>query len=326
MILSKSRRTLLLAAGIALALAGAARAEGDWPSKPVRIIAIFAPGGSSDLVARQLALHLSARYGQQFIVENKVGAGGNIGTDFVAKAAPDGYTLALATSGPLANNKSLYNRMPFDPEKDLTPIGLVGEIPLVIAVNPEVKAANLREFVAASKTSSHPLSVGNPGSGTIGHLAAEWLRLNTGARLQSIPYKGDAPAMTDAISGSVNAVAAPVTSLIPNIQAKKLRALAVTARTRHPSLPDVPTAREQGIPLEATVWSALVGPAGMPKAIVASLNEEINKFTTSAEGKAKLAGLGMVPISASPAELSKLMTAEAAKWKRVVESAKISLE
>lgn len=326
MILSKTRRTVLLAAGLALTLAGAAHAQGDWPNKPVRIIAIFAPGGSSDLVARQLAQHLSTRFGQQFVVENKVGAGGNIGVDYVAKSAPDGYTLALATSGPLANNKSLYARMPFDPEKDLTPIGLVGEIPLVIAVNPEVKANKLSDFVAASKSASHPMSVGNPGSGTIGHLATEWLRINTGAKLQSIPYKGDSPAMTDAISGSVNAVAAPVTSLIPNIQAKKLKALAVTAKTRFPGLPDVPTAREQGVALEATVWSALVGPAGMPKSIVDKLNEEINKYTTSAEGKAKLASLGMVPISATPAQLSQLMTAEAAKWKRVVESAKISLE
>ncbi len=318
-------RTLLAMAAAALWLNGVAHAD-EWPSKPVRIIAIFAPGGSSDLVARQIAQHLSTRFGQQFIVENKVGAGGNIGVDFVAKAQPDGYTFALATSGPLANNKSLYPRMPFDPAKDLTPIALVGEIPLVIAVHPEVKATKLSDFVAASKKANRPFSVGNPGSGTIGHLATEWLRINTGAKLQSVPYKGDSPAMTDAISGSVNAVAAPVTSLIPNIQGQKLRALAVTAKTRFPGLPDVPTAREQGVPLEATVWSALVGPAGVPKNIVDKLNDEINKYTASAEGKAKLSALGMVPMAATPAQLSELMAGEAAKWKRVVDSAKISLE
>jgi tripartite-type tricarboxylate transporter receptor subunit TctC len=323
---TKPIRALLAVAAAALSLHGAAHAEGDWPTKPVRIIAIFAPGGSSDLVARQIAQHLSTRFGQQFIVENKVGAGGNIGVDFVAKSAPDGYTFALATSGPLANNKSLYPRMPFDPAKDLTPVALVGEIPLVIAVNPEVKANKLSDFVAASKTAARPFSVGNPGSGTIGHLATEWLRINTGAKLQSIPYKGDSPAMTDAISGSVNAVAAPVTSLIPNIQGHKLRALAVAAKTRFPGLPDVPTAREQGIPLEATVWSALVGPAGLPKNVVQLLNEEINKYTSSPEGKAKLSALGMVPMAATPAQLSEMMAAEAARWKRVVESAKISLE
>lgn len=319
-------RSLACAVGLFLALQGAAHAQGAWPSKPVRIVAIFAPGGSSDLVARQLALHLSARYGQQFIVENRVGAGGNIGVDHVAKAAPDGYTLALATSGPLANNKSLYNPMPFDAQKDLTPIALVGEIPLVIAVNPGVKALNLSEFVALSKAGANPLSVANPGKGTIGHLATEHLRLNTNAKLQSIPYKGDTPAMTDAISGVVESVAAPVTSLIANIQGNKLKALAVTSKARFPGLPNVPTATEQGIALEATVWNALVGPAGLPKAIVDSLNQEINKYTSSPEGKAKLASLGLVPLAGTPAQLSELMLSEAAKWKRVVESAKISVE
>lgn len=318
-------RVLACAAGTLLALPGAVHAQGDWPSKPVRIIATFAPGGSSDLVARQIAQHLSAHYKQQFIVENKVGAGGNIGVDFVAKAAPDGYTLALATSGPLANNKWLYNPMPFDAEKDLSPIALVGEIPLVIAVNPGVKAANLAEFVALSKATD-ALSVSNPGKGTIGHLATEYLRMHTGAKVRAIPYKGDAPAMTDAIGGVVDAVSAPVTALVPNIQGNKLRALAVTSKKRFPGLPNVPTATEQGINLEATVWSAVVGPAGIPKAIVASLNQEINKYTNSAEGKAKLTALGLVPLAGTPAQLSELMATESAKWKRVVEAAKISME
>jgi tripartite-type tricarboxylate transporter receptor subunit TctC len=304
----------------------AVQAQADWPNKPVRIIASFAPGGSSDLVARQLAQHLTTRYGQQFIVENRAGAGGNIGVDFVAKAAPDGYTLGLATSGPLANNKSLYARMPFDPAKDLTPIALVGEIPLVIAINPAVKAAGLKEFVALSKSRPNPLSISNPGNGTIGHLGTEYLRMHTGAKLQSVPYKGDSPAMTDAISGAVDGVSAPLTSMIANIQAGKLKALAVTAKTRSRSLPDVPTAKELGINLEATVWSAMVGPAGLPRPIVAALNDEINKYTSSLEGRAKLSTLGMAPLSGTPAQLSEMMASEASKWKRVVESAKISLE
>ena len=319
-------RVLAAALGLFAALQAPAQAQGDWPSKPVHIVAIFAPGGSSDLVARQIAQHLSTRFKQQFIVENRVGAGGNIGVDYVAKSAPDGYTLALATSGPLANNKWLYKPMPFDAEKDLTPIALVGEIPLVIAVNPAVKASNLAEFVALSKSAPDGMSVSNPGNGTIGHLAVEFLRMETGAKLRSIPYKGDAPAMTDAISGSVNAVAAPVTSLIPNIQANKLKALAVTAKSRFPGLPNVPTAAEQGVNLEATVWSALVGPAGVPPHIVAALNEEINTYTRSAEGKAKLGALGMVPLAATPAQLGTQMSTEAARWKRVVEAAKISLQ
>ncbi|MES1978127.1 MAG: tripartite tricarboxylate transporter substrate binding protein [Pseudomonadota bacterium] len=319
-------RALACMASLLLALPGAVHAQSDWPNKPVRIIAAFAPGGSSDLVARQLALYLSTRYGQQFIVENRPGAGGNIGVTFVAKAAPDGYTLGLGTSGPLANNKSLYNPMPYDAEKDLSPIALVGEIPLMIAVNPSVKASNLSELVALSKTGTNVLSLSHPGNGTIGHLAIEYLRINSGARLLSIPYKGDSPAMTDAISGQVNGVSAPVTSLIPNVQGGKLKALAVTSKNRFAGLPNVPTANEQGIKLEATVWSAMVGPAGLPKSIVASLNQEINKYTSSAEGKAKLASLGMTPLAGTPAQLSALMATEAKKWKQVVQSAKISVE
>ena len=319
-------RALALAAGLLPLLPGAVQAQGDWPNKPVRIIASFAPGGSSDLVARQVAQHLSARYGQQFIVENRAGAGGNIGVDFVAKSAPDGYTLGLATSGPLANNKSLYNPMPFDPEKDLSPIALVGEIPLMIAVNPSVKASTLSELVALSKSAPQALSIANPGNGTIGHLAVEYLRINTGAEFQSVPYKGDAPAMAGALSGSVAGVSTPVTSLIPQIQAGKLKALAVTSKARFSGLPDVPTANEQGVKLEATVWSAMVGPAGLPESIVTSLNQAINQYISSPEGKAKLASLGMTALSGTPAQLRQLMASEAAKWKRIVEAAKISVE
>lgn len=319
-------RMLACAAGLSLSLLGTAvHAQGDWPNKPVRIIATFAPGGSSDLVARQIALHLSAHYGQQFIVENRPGAGGNIGVDAVVKSAPDGYTLGLATSGPLANNKWLYHPMPFDAAKDLTPVALVGEIPLVIAVNPAVKASTLTEFVALTKAKDS-LTVSNPGNGTIGHLATEALRIHTGAKLRSIPYKGDAPAMTDAISGAVDGVSAPVTSLVPNIQGQKLKALAVTSKARFPGLPNVPTANEQGIPLEATVWNAVVGPAGLPAAIVTSLNQEINKYTSSAEGKAKLASLGLVPLQGTPAQLGERMASESARWKKVVEAAGITLQ
>ncbi len=319
-------RPLALAAGLLLALMSAAYAQSDWPNRPVKLIATFAPGGSSDLVARQLAQHLSARYGQQFIVENKVGASGNIGVDFVAKSAPDGYTFALATTGPLANNKSMFKSMPFDPEKDLTPIGLVGEIPMVIAVNPNIKAINLIEFVALGKSSPVPLTLSNPGNGTIGHLVAEYLRVSTGTKIQSVPYRGDSLAMADALSGTVNGVSTPVTALTAVLQANKLRAIAVMSKTRYAGLPSVPTALEQGFNMEATAWSAVVGPAKLPKNIVDSLNLEVNKFVNSSEGQIKLAALGMVGVSGTPAKLGELMTSETTKWKRIVESAKISLE
>ncbi|MCB1999176.1 MAG: tripartite tricarboxylate transporter substrate binding protein [Rhodoferax sp.] len=323
------RRTLL-AASLAVATTLtmtplASVAQGAWPNKPVRIIVPFPAGGSTDVIARQLAQHLGNTLGQQFVVENKAGAGGNIGTDAMAKAAPDGYTIGLSTSGPLANNKSLYKDMPYDSDKDLSPIALVGEIPLVIVSNPQVKAANLKEFLALAKTDPKAISVGHPGNGTIGHLALEALKSSAGVEMQSVPYKGDTPAMTDLLGGSIQAISAPVTAFIPNIQSNKLVALAVTSKKRFPGLPNVATAQELGVNLEATVWFAIVGPAGMPRPIVERLNQEINQFTSSPEGSAKLAQFGMVHVKGGPDLLGTLMTAEAAKWKKVVEAAKVTI-
>lgn len=324
-----TRRALhaALAAGALLVLAPASvLAQSDWPTKPVKIFVPFPPGGSTDVVARQLALHLGSAFGQPFVVENRTGAGGNIGTDAVAKAAPDGYTIGLSTSGPLANNKSLYKSMPFDSQKDLTPIALVGEIPLVIVAHPAVKAANLKDFIAASRGATPPYSVGHPGNGTIGHLALESLKSSSGAPLQSIAYRGDTPAMSDLLGGQIQAISAPVTAFIPNIQAGKLNGLAVTSKKRFPGLPNVPTAQEQGLDVEATVWFAIVGPAGLPQPVALKLNREINKYTNSAEGRARLAQFGMVEANGGPELLGTLMNAEAAKWKKVVEAARISLD
>ena len=323
------RRTLLaasLAVATTLAMTPLASvAQGAWPNKPVRIIVPFPAGGSTDVIARQLAQHLGNTLGQQFVVENKAGAGGNIGTDAMAKAAPDGYTIGLSTSGPLANNKSLYKDMPYDSDKDLSPIALVGEIPLVIVSNPQVKAANLKEFLALAKADPKAISVGHPGNGTIGHLALEALKSSAGVEMQSVPYKGDTPAMTDLLGGSIQAISAPVTAFIPNIQSNKLVALAVTSKKRFPGLPNVATAQELGINLEATVWFAIVGPAGLPRPIVERLNQEINQFTSSPEGSAKLAQFGMVHVKGGPDLLGTLMTSEAAKWKKVVEAAKVTI-
>ena len=305
---------------------GIARAQADWPNKPVRIILGFPPGGSSDVVARQLSQHLGAALGQQFVVENRAGAGGNIGVDLIAKAAPDGYTIGLSTSGPLANNKLLYKNMPYDPVKDLTPIALVGEIPLVIAANPAVKAASLKEFVALLKSGAAQVSAGHPGNGTIGHLALESFKATTGTSPQAIPYKGDTPAMTDLLGGQIQIVLAPVTAFIANIQGGKLTGLAVTSRKRFSRLPSVPTALEQGVNLEATVWFGIIGPAGLPPAIVMRLNQEINKYTSSTDGRARLAQFGMEEANGGPELLGNLMQTEAARWKPVVDTAKVSLD
>ncbi len=324
------RRAFSIALGMvavaAAALPVAARAQADWPNKPVRIVLGFPPGGSSDVVARQLAQHLGTALGQQFVVENRAGAGGNIGVDVIAKAAPDGYTIGLSTSGPLANNKLLYKNMPYDPVKDLTAIALVGEIPLVIAGNPAVKAGNLRELVALLKSGAAPMAAGHPGNGTIGHLALESFRASTGTNPQAIPYKGDTPAMTDLLGGQIQVALAPVTAFIANIQGGKLTGLAVTSKKRFSRLPNVPTALEQGVNVEATVWFGIIAPAGLPQGIVTRLNQEINKFTSSADGRARLAQFGLEEANGGPELLGNLMQTEAARWKPVVDAARISLD
>ncbi|WP_423838533.1 Bug family tripartite tricarboxylate transporter substrate binding protein [Variovorax paradoxus] len=235
-------------AGVAASLSPMAAwaSNSGWPNRPIRMVVPFPAGGSTDMVARYLAQGLGERLGAPVVVDNRAGAAGNIGTDAVAKAAPDGYTIGLVTSGPLVNNKFLYKSMPFDGDKDLTPIALVCEIPMVFVSNPEqLKVRNLKEFVEAAKAKPSAFSVATPGNGTIGHLALADLSQTVGVRLQDVPYRGDTPALTDLLGGVVQAISAPVSTFIPNIQAGKLRGLAVTSGTRFPGLPDVPTARSR---------------------------------------------------------------------------------
>lgn len=316
---------LALFAACGLVAAGPATAQ-NWPERPARIIVPFPAGGSTDVIARLFAQRLTGKFGQPFVVENRPGAGGNVGTDAVAKAAADGYTVGLSTSGPLANNKFLYKNMPYDPEKDLAPIILVGEIPLIIVANPGVPAKNLKEFVDLARAQPGKLNVGSPGNGTIGHLALELLKSVTKTSMVHVPYKGDAPAMTDLLGGNIQAVASPVTSYIKNVQAGKLKGLAMTSNARFPMLPDVPTTAELGIDVEAGVWFALVGPTDMPKVAIERINQEVNAFLSSPEGRAKLAEFGAVVAGGAPDRLGKLMSADAAKWKRVIETSGVKLD
>ena len=320
-----NRRHLLLALLAGSLCTGQAIAQ-DYPSKPVRLIVPFPAGGSSDVVARFIAQGLSEKTGQQFVVENRAGAAGNLGTDAVAKAVPDGYTLGLSTSGPLANNKFLYKAMPYDSEKAFTPVVLVGEIPLVIVVNLGVPAKNLKEFVELARREPGKQSIGHPGNGTIGHLALELFKNTAKIDVLAVPYKGDTPGMTDLIGGAIQGFAAPVAAFIPNIQAGKMRALAVTSRSRVPGLPDVPTAAEQGIELDAAVWFGVVGPAGMAKPIVDRLNAEINRLLASSDGRAQLTRYAALVAGGPPERMGQLMATDAAKWKRVIETAKITLD
>ena len=319
------RRTVLVAAATLLAASVPALAA-DWPSKPISMVVPFPAGGSADAVARLFAQRLSDKLGQQVIVENRAGAAGNLGTDVVAKAAPDGYTIGLSTSGPLANNKFLYKTMPFDASKDLTPIVAIGEIPMGVAVNPHVKASTLKDFLQEARTRPGKLTIGNPGNGTVGHLTAELIKSRANVHALSVPYRGDSPAVIDAVGGTIDAVVLPVTAMMPQIQAGKLKGLAVTSRQRFAGLAAVPTALEQGIPVEATVWFALVGPRGLPAAIVERLNREANAILATPEAAARLAQFGGAPVGGSPGQLVQLMSSDSAKWKTVVDYAHITLD
>ncbi len=323
------QRTLAATAAFMIAGLGSAlpaHAQSNWPNKPVRLLVPFPAGGSTDVVARHIAQGLSEKLGQPFVVENRAGAGGNIGTDQMAKAAPDGYTIGLSTSGPLVNNQFLYKNMPFNAERDLEPVALVGEIPLVIAANPNVKARNLKEFVAQAKQRPQTATVGHPGNGTIGHLALKQMGMVTNTPFIDVPYRGDTPAMADLLGGNVQALSIPITALIPNLSAGKLRGLAVTSASRYPGLPEIPTAKEQGVDMVATVWFAIVGPKGMPPEIVKTLNTEINEIVGSTYGRAKMQQYGLVANLGTPDLLRKMIDQDSKKWQKVISAAKISIE
>ncbi|SCK35152.1 Tripartite-type tricarboxylate transporter, receptor component TctC [Variovorax sp. HW608] len=317
------RRTAIAAAMALCTLAPAWATE--WPAKPITLVIPFPAGGSTDAVGRLLAQRLGERLGQAVVVDNRAGAGGNLGTEIVAKAAPDGYTLALSTSGPLANNKFLYKSLPFDPAK-LAPVAAVGEIPILIAAHPGVKAANLKEFVEQARARPGKLSVAHPGNGTMGHLAVELVKSQARIDTLNVPYKGDTPAITDVLGGNVDALSLPLTAVVSHVQAGKLKGLAVTSRQRFAGLPEVPTALEQGIDVDATVWFAVVGPAGLPAAVVERLNKEINAILATPEARAKLAQFGANPLGGTAQQLAQLMSTDSAKWKKVIATAGITLD
>lgn len=305
----------------ALSLALPARAQGEWPERPVRIVVGFPAGGTNDVVARLLAQRLSDRIGKPFVVENRPGAGGNVGTNLVAKAPADGYTLLMASNGALATNRFLYKAIPFDADKDFTPIVMVGETPILIAVNPKVAAADLRALVQMAKAQPGRLNFGTPGNGTIGHLTLVMLQSAAGISLQHVPYGGGAPALKDALAGSVDGLITPSAGNEAQVLSGGLRGLAVTTRRRSPNLPGVPTAVEQGLDLEAASILGLYGPAGLPSAIVQKINAEVNQFVASPEGKTRLVDAGVIPAGGTPEHMGQVMAAEVPKWKRVVDAA-----
>ena len=315
--------TACVAGGIGLAGLPAA-AQTTWPTKPVKIIVPFAPGGTTDILARAVAPELSKAFGQPFVVENRAGAGGNVGADAVAKAPADGYTLLMGTVGTHAINKALYSKMPFDSQKDFAPITLVAGVPNVMVMNTE-KAAALRinsvdDFIKYARATPGKLSMASSGNGTSIHLAGELFKSMTGTFMTHIPYRGSGPALLDLIGGNVDVMFDNLPSSLPQIKAGKLKAFAVTSAQRSAALPDTPTLEEAGKlkGFDASSWFGLLAPAGTPPEIVSRIQQELARSLGTAAIKEKMLGQGAIPSGNTPAQFSDFINAEHKKWAQVV--------
>ncbi|MHA7684716.1 Bug family tripartite tricarboxylate transporter substrate binding protein [Cupriavidus sp. PET2-C1] len=321
-----SARRRLLAAGVALAatfggMTSAAYAQGNYPTKPITMIVPFSAGGTTDILARIVGLQLGKALGQPVVIDNRPGAGGNIGASIAAKAPGDGYTLFMGTIGTHAINQSLYSKLPFDPVKDFAPISRVAMVPNIVVVNPKVPVNNIKELIAYVKANPDKLSYGSSGSGSSMHLSGELFNSMTGLHIQHIPYKGSAPAVNDLLGNQIGLMFDNMPSSYPHVKAGKLRAIAVTSAKRSPALPNVPTVAESGVPgYEATSWFALYATGGTPQPIVDRLNTEVAKILAMPEVKKQMADQGAEPHPEKPAELAAFMKTETAKWAKVVKA------
>jgi tripartite-type tricarboxylate transporter receptor subunit TctC len=298
----------------ALLLPGMASAQ-SWPSKPIRVIVPFPPAGGTDVLTRQLAEKISAATKWTIVIDNKPGAGGNIGLDALAKSAPDGYTLAMGQTANLAINPALYSKLPFDALKDFAPIALVSAQPLVLVVAADSPYRSLADVVAAAKVKSDGLSMASAGSGTVGHLTGELFARRAGVKFLHIPYKGASPAVTDLMGRQVDIMFANTQSVMTLVMAGKLRALAVSSSQRIKPLPSVPSISESGYKgFEAGTWSGLLAPAGTPADIIAKLNAEVERVLARADFLEKLAADGSQPQGGSPQQFADFLREEHGKW------------
>ena len=325
----RTLRFYLVAGAVLTALAASLSvpvAAQTYPSKPVRLIVPFAPGGFTDVVARILGQRLSISMGQQFIIENKAGAGSTIGTDFVAKSAPDGYTLVMISTTHVIS-PWIYKSMPYDPIKGFVPVTKLVDSPYVLLVNPKVPARNVQEFIALAKASPDTLRYASSGNGSSQHLMGGLFASLTGTKLQHVPYRGSSGAATDLVAGVVESSFAGVPNALAQVPAGRLRALAVTTAKRIPQLPDVPTLQEAGVPgYEASVWLALLAPAGTPRDIVNRLNAEVAKLMESGETRKALYEAGVEVSLSTPDALGEYMVKEMERWGKVVKDTGTKLE
>lgn len=307
-------------------VAGTAVAQG-FPTRPIRLIVPFAPGGNIDITARAIAPGMTELLGQTIVVDNRGGAGGIIGTDLVAKAAPDGYTLVLASSGTVTVAPSLYTRMPYDPLKDLTPIALLSYVPIVLVINPANPAKTVKEFIVMAKSRSGKMTMASGGNGTSNHLAGEVFQLETGVKFIHVPYKGAAPAAVDLMGGQVDLLFDQLSASSNYIKIGKLRALVVAGEKRNAVIPDVPTLIESGLKnCDAGTFTALMGPAALPRDISIKLNAAANKTLAMASTRDRFSSVGADILGGTPAQLDTNLRQELAMWTRVAKAANIKLD
>ncbi len=324
----KIRRRAVIASALTLfAMADTgAWAQSVWPSKPVKIVVPFAPGGTTDILARVLAPELTKALGQQFVVDNRAGAGGNLGADIVAKSPADGYTLLMGTVGTHGINRALYPKLPYDPIKDFAPITLVAGVPNVMVVNTEMARTNniqtVKDFIKLAKARPGQLNMASSGNGTSIHLAGELFKSQTGVFMTHIPYRGSGPALMDLAGGQMDVMFDNLPSAIQLIKSGKLKALAVTSAQRSAALPDVPTIEEAaGLKgFEATSWFGLLAPAGTPADIVNRLQQEVARALNTPAIKEKMLAQGAIPSGNTPAEFARLIESEHTKWAQVVKT------
>ncbi len=312
-------RIQILCLAAAMIVANSAMAQG-WPLRPVRVVAAYPAGGSIDIVARLVSQRLSDALGQPFIVENKAGAAGNIGTDFVAKAAPDGYTLLMGSAAAISSAPNVYAKLPYDPQKALLPIVLVANQPNALIVRPGLAASNVKEFIALARANPGKLNYGPSGIGASQHMTAELFAMMTGVQITHIPYKGGAPAMTDLMSGQIDFMFDPVPTAIQVVRSGKVRALAVTSLRRSEVMPDLPSMVEAGLDgFELRGWIGLLAPANTPRELVLRLNGEVLKML-AADLRGKLFELGLDVAGGSPEQFAAFIREDIAKYGRIVKA------
>lgn len=313
--------SMLVALGAALAPVGATAQEQNYPNRPIRLIAPYPPGGGVDIASRVVGQKLTERWGQQVIVDNRSGANGNIGTEIVARAAPDGYTLLMGAAGPITMNMWLYQKLPFDPVKDFALVARVAPTYYLLVVHPSIAAKSVKDLVALAKANPGKLTFASPGIGGPPHLAGELLKNLTGVDMVHVPYKGAGPALADVVSGQVSFMFVDMIAALPHAKTGRLRALAISTARRNARVPEVPTVAESGAPgFEVLGWSGLLAPAGTPRTIVGKLNAEVVKLLQLPDVQERLAADGAEFGTNTPEEFSVFVRSEIAKWEKVIKA------